>query len=265
MSLFGVIRDAITGNPMTVGSKGEAHVLIEDNVEQLVGGLITRSVTGIPQTLSTNAVIGDYTVTMTGGHGLVANDFIVIAEDDRLYQGLILSVATNVLTLDTPIDYAFPSSGTVVFEVVNDISTSDGSSTRVTYTIGTPDTVLKNVHYRGIRINISGSGSMDDGKFGDQTALTRGLVIRLVRDDGTAYNYVNAKTNGDLGLAFDNKVYSSGKGGGATNSVEFTWEAFDDNGSSIEIRAGDQIEVIVQDDLTGLGSMKIQAFGHIED
>ena len=196
MSLFGVIRDAL--NPlftMTVGSKGEAHVLVEDNVEQIVGGLITQTVTG-PLFMTVTPSIGDYTITMAASHGLLAGDFIVLAEDDRLYQGTILSVATNVLTLDTPIPYAFPFTGTVVFEVLNNMNV-DGSTTRQTFTIGTPDTVTKNIHYRGLRVVIVDGGAMDDGKFGSISALTRGVVFRLVRDNGDAFNFANVKTNGD--------------------------------------------------------------------
>ena len=246
---------------LEVDSKGSAHVLPQENTEQIVNGLVSQS-TGIPYALGAEAVIDSYTLTLAGGHPFIAGDFIVIAEDDRIYQGQVLSVATNVLTLDTPIDYAFPLVGSVAFEVSNDM-TVDGSVTRQVFKIGTPNTVLNDVHYRGIRINITDATTMDDGKFGGIAALTRGIIFRIVKDDGRRFNICNAKNNGDLGLFFDNKVYSDKGGGGGVYSVEFTWKTTADDGAVINIEAGDQIEVIIQDDLTGLVTFRIWAFGHL--
>jgi len=256
------LKDHESGFELAISPKGAGHVLLEDNTEQLVNGLLTQS-TGGPQFLGASVVIDSYEITLTGGHTFVAGDFMVVAEDDRLYQGEVLSVATNVCTMDTPFDYAFPQAGTVAFEVLNNMNV-DGSVTRQTFTIGTPTSVTKNVHFRGFRINIADSGSMDDGKFGSLAKLTRGVVFRLVKEDGTRFNFTNAKTNGDMGLAFDHKIYTA-KAGGGENSVEFTWQVSQDDGIVIEIEPGDEIEVIIQDDLSTLTSFKVWAFGHLED
>ena len=255
------VKDHSSDYELAISDKGAAHILIEDNTEQLVNGLLTQPIGG-PQFLGADVVIDGYDITLTGGHTFVAGDFMVVAEGDRLYQGEVLSVATNVVTMDTPFDYAFPQVGTVAIEVLNDLSV-DGSVTRKVFTIGTPTTVTKNVHFRGFRINIADAGSMDDGTFGSLAALTRGVVFRLVKNDGTRFNFTNVKTNGDLGLAFDNKIYTA-KAGGGENSVEFTWQIARDDGIVLEIEPGDEIEAIVQDDLSTLSSFKIWAYGHLE-
>jgi len=257
----GVIRDE-DGTPLHISDKHAAHVTVEDNTEDLVNGMLSQLV-GIPHTLGADAVIDSYDITLSAGHPFSNNDFIVLAEDDRIFQAQALNVAGNVLTLDSPMDYEYPSAGTFVGKVINDLSV-DGSTTRQVFSIGTPDTVTKNVHYRGLRINITDSQSMDDGKFGGTSALTRGIVFRIVRDDGRRYNITNIKSNGDFGITFDNKTYTDRGGGGGQYSVEFTWRIADDDGTVIEIQAGDRIEVIVQDDLRSLSSFRIWAFGHLE-
>jgi hypothetical protein len=235
--------------------------LIESDNE-IVNGRLTQAVGG-PQTLASDAVIDSYAVTMTGGHTFIAGDDIVIVENDRFYQGSVLSVATNVLTLDTPIDYAFPSSTSLVFEVISNMNV-DGSSTRQVFRIGTTGSVTKNIHLRGLRLYITDGVAMDDGKFGGISALTRGVVIQIVKADGRRFNVVNAKTNEDFGLAFDHKGYTD-KASGGEYSVEFTWSAYAECGTIINITPGDAIEITIQDDLTTLTSFKALAFGQLMD
>lgn len=254
------VKDHSSDYELAISDKGAAHILIEDNTEQIINGYLVQSSGGV-QFLGADAVIDSYEITMVGGHTFVAGDFIVVAGGERLYQGQVVSVATNVLTLDTPLDFAFLQASSVAFEVINDLGV-DGSVTRQTFKIDTTPDVTKNIHFRGLRVSIMGSGSMDDGKFGDLAALSRGLVFRLVKNDGTRFNYVNVKTNGDLGLAFDHKVYTS-KGAGGDNSVEFTWQIAQDDGVVMELEPGDAVEAIVQDDLSSL-DIKVWIFGHLE-
>ena len=249
------------GNKTLITYEGALYVSDRDKTSQLVGGIINQT-TGAQKTLAIPTVLNTYTVELDTGHGFIANENIFIAESDRFYQAEVLSVATDTLTLDTPLDFVFTTSAIVV-KVVEEMAV-DGSVTRQEFTIGTGATSTDKIHFTGMRINIMDGVSMDDGKFGGIAALTRGCIFRIKKADDTYFNIGNAKTNGDLGLLFDNKVYTA-KGAGGDNSVEFTWKVQQEDGAVIFIEPGDAFQVIVQDDLRALSSLRIRLFGHIED
>ena len=255
------IADSIDPTDIATVKDKSLHVTPQETTDQIVNGLLSQLV-GFPLGIAVEAVIDSYEITATPGHPFVASDFLVLAEDDRVFQAQVLSVLGDVLTLDSPVDYAFPVIGTFLGKVTHDLNVN-GSVTRQTFSIGTPNIVTKDVHYRGLRINITDGVAMDDSKFGGITALTRGVTFRLVKNDGRRFNVANVKTNGDLGLFFDNKQYDNRGSGGGQYSLEITWKIAQDDGTVINIEPGDSVEVIVQDDLTALTSFRVWAFGHL--
>jgi hypothetical protein len=103
---------------------------------------------------------------------------------------------------------------------------------------------------------------MDASTFGGLSALTRGIVLRVSRSDGTYVNYFNAKTNGELSLFIDNTDYTS-KAPSGSYSVSFKWKIRDEHGVVIRLSAGDKIQLLVQDNLTALTSFYGVVVGHI--
>ena len=102
---------------------------------------------------------------------------------------------------------------------------------------------------------------MDDAKFGNITALTRGLVFRIYNTfQKTIFNF---KSNQEIKQFCYDVNYSDNAPAGSTGlSARISFNGDDKHGVTLRIGTGEVIQWIVQDDLTGLDSMKISAQGH---
>ena len=78
-------------------------------------------------TLSANTNIDDKTITLNAPHYVEIGSSVCIKEDDRYYQGHAISIDGNIITLDTPLDYAYTTAAHVGRGTHN--LAVDGSST----------------------------------------------------------------------------------------------------------------------------------------
>ena len=104
---------------------------------------------------------------------------------------------------------------------------------------------------------------MDSGKFGGIAAITKGIVIR--RKNSVYFNTINAKTNGELDLKgfvvkYDPKAPSGVYGMTATK----TYNSQQGAGCAILVDGdkNEELQIIIQDNLTGLTSFRAIAIGH---
>ena len=101
-------------------------------------------------------------------------------------------------------------------------------------------------------------------KFGDLAKLTRGLAVR--RKDGNIVNYFNIKDNSEIaGIMYDwTPSIASNPGQGVDGFYSrLTFAGQDKIGVVVRLGAGEDLQFVVQDDLTGLLSLEIVAEGHI--
>ena len=98
----------------------------------------------------------------------------------------------------------------------------------------------------------------DLSKFGDIVGgITRGVQIRRV--DGTYQNIVNFKTNGDMNNIMYDLTIQAAKGSQQDGlTARFTMSAL---GAVVRIGEGEDLQIIIQDDLTSLGSFTMIAEG----
>ena len=107
---------------------------------------------------------------------------------------------------------------------------------------------------------------MDDGKFGDQSALAKGVIIRA--GDGFSKNIMNAKTNGEFTERAFDRDYSAFPPISKTSVIiRRTFGGSEKNGVVLRISAdtGDGVKCIVQDDLTSVDLFRITVQGHVTD
>ena len=213
------------------------------------------------------AVKDSYTIDVVSVSGFLAGQHIRILDTslDRFYFGSILAINGTTITLDTPLDFAYTVGSQVIVATTN--MNVNGSVTPVTFKhrLGSPST-NKATHITRIIFTCTTNGSIDLLGFGDLATLIRGLVIRRV--NGEIFNVLNVKSNADLSnTAYDFNVYE------ATNPSQgvdgfvcrLTFAGQNKLGVALRLEVGENLEVIVQDDLTGLVSLKIIAEGHIVD
>lgn len=108
------------------------------------------------------------------------------------------------------------------------------------------------------------NADMDDTKFGGITALTRGIVLRKKKSDNTYLNFFNVKDNGSLGDLSVKKEYASKAGSGLYGLTAcICWAGQENHGVVNRLEMNESIELLIQDDLTGLASFKATVHGHL--
>jgi hypothetical protein len=233
-------------------------VKIQDQTTAIVDYFLCRDL--LTLTLSTDAVIDEYTITVTDATGVVVGTYVCLQEGERAFQAKILSIATNTLTLDTPLDFSFTTAASVANR--NPQLNIDGSST-VQIASLFPIAGAKWDITR-IIMSMTHAAAADDGKFGGISALTSGIVIR--KSDGIHHTIFNAKTNGDLReRMFDVTFSDKAPAGQYGTSGRRSFSGQDKNGVVIRLDGdlNEKLEVLIQDDLEGLTSFRIVAQGHV--
>jgi len=105
---------------------------------------------------------------------------------------------------------------------------------------------------------------MDDAKFGGITALSKGIVVRV--KDGYMKNIFYARSNNDLREQTFDVVYADKAPAGQYGlGCRRTFNGQEKNGVTIRLdgSSNDQLQIYLQDNLTGLTKMSIIAQGHV--
>jgi len=215
-----------------------------------------------PTTLSTDAITGEYTITVTSTTGFVDDSVIILASGENFYVGRQLgAVVGNVVTLDTPLDFNY-TSGSIAF-AANYHMNVDGSTTPQIFQIGSiGKAVDMELDITRIMGYFQDGTVMDDSKFGGIPALTNGVVLR--RNNGVMTNFWNAKSNGELSLMTYDFAYSDKAPAGSYGArFRNTYAGQGKHGVTIRLEPGDTLEVIIHDDLTDLEDFIMMAQGHV--
>lgn len=216
-------------------------------------------------TLTVETAIDDMTITVASATGFSAGKYVGIFSftTGRFYQGRVLSVSDLVITMDTPLDSIFPVDS-VVGVGIDDMSV-DGSTTTQIFSVRGADPGI-NVYLDITRLIFEcfTETAVTLAKFGDITALTKGIVLRI--NNGVTYNVFNVKSNGGLaGIMFDLNPYTSFGLGQNGFIARLTFSGQSEMGSVIRIGPGEELQLLIQDDLSDLQRFRIAVEGHIVD
>ena len=224
-------------------------------------------------TLATSLVIPTpdtfvYDIEVTDPTGIVIGSHIILFSTVllRFTTFTVLGVAGSIITLDSPIDVAYPA-GTLIDVAITDMSV-DGSVTPQVFGLrGTgviPGVEIK-VDITRIIITCLTTAAVDLSKFGDIVGgVLRGLILRF--RNGDVFNIFNVKTNGDLAgitldwVPFDAQNLQQGQHGFV---CRLTFNGDDKLGIVQRLAAGEDIELIIQDNLLTIISLIVYGEGHI--
>jgi hypothetical protein len=228
------------------------------------GDIFFSKVVGVTSTIAVEGTIDTHDFTASVGHGIEPLDQLVIFDDvaDRLYIGCVIlgGVSGDVITMDTPFNYTYPA-GAFVVRSTRDMKVSGTLASPQIFEVQAPIDV--NLHVASINISMFTNNSANLDLFGDQVALTNGLVLRLVNHVNV--NYFNVKTNGALAhIAKD--VYQLGGAQGWSSEgmgLNIQYAGDSGHGAVIKLAKGDKLQLLIQDDLTttagGGGMVEFQA------
>lgn len=215
-------------------------------------------------TTTTLSAVGDYIINVNSATGLALGQYMTIynADSNRVYFGTVLAINVLAITLDTPLDFSFPIGSFVSSGIAN--MNVNGSVTPVIFGIRNPtgtDIALKYDIHRLIFTCLANT-TVDLSKFGDIIGgLTKGIVVRRV--DGTYQNIFNAKTNAEMkNLMFDFEIQQVQGGQQDGFTCRITFNGKDKMGSVIRLGEQEDLQIIIQDDLSTLVSFTMISQGN---
>lgn len=220
--------------------------------------------TAVASTVATAADALDYDLIIADATGFNAGDTVQInGETSLAIFAEIISIATNTLTLDRPLDRAVAIGESVT--VVESNMVYDGSTTVRVYSITPPAGFV--FHITRIIFYLTHGSAGDLGLFGNIAALTRGVVVRG-KVGGQYGTFTNWKTNADMKKDMFDVEFNTRSGGGGTHGTSGRG-SFNKIGVAVRLDgdAGDELQVVIQDNLTvggDLVSFEMNAQGHIE-
>jgi len=182
----------------------------------------------------------------------------------NFYFGEILSIVGNTINLDTPLNYNFSKNSNVTCNIRN--MNVNGETTTQIFSITAPNKATnKSIDITRIIIKIITETTPDFNKFGDIVGgITKGIVLRQKNEE--YYNIFNVKTNGDfVNLAYDYSTFdaSNPAQGVYGIGVRLTFAGQEKHGVAIRLNPEDELQLLIQDDLTSLTNFRIVAEGHI--
>lgn len=240
-----------------------ADVAIQDQTTPVID--LYAFIEGGTFALAAAVAIDDTQFTAVDVTGMQIGAIVCFQELSFFMQAIILNIIGNLVIIDTPFDYPFTTSGGCSYGSKN--LAVDGSVTPIIARVG-PGNLSDNVEWDIVRalFSITDQTAMDDAKFGGIPALAKGIVLRT--KNGITKNIFNVKTNGQFRLRnFDAEYTDRAPAGFFGFSSRRTFGGQDKNGVVLRLKAGtnDQIQIIIQDNLTALDSFEVMIQGHQVD
>lgn len=237
-------------------------VAIQDQFTPILSSYFLKSISNFTISVDTTASTVDtlvYDFEATAGHGITIGDEILLLDivGDLSFFATVLNVSVNTITIDRPIDNEFPAA-TALGRIVTSEMAVDGSVTPQIFTVRSgaiADDITRSL------LTMLDTNAMDDSKFGGQGALTRGLLLRVF--NGSHRTVFNFKSNQDIKqFSYDVNYSSKSAAGQHGLSSRITFAGPEKHGVTIRLVGVDVAQWIVQDDLTGLLSLKTSVGGH---
>lgn len=217
---------------------------------------------GIPTTNTVATSINSNQITVANPASFIVGTYLgtFSGTGARFYFGTVLAVAGNLLTLDTPFDYAFPI-GSNVLPFTRDMNVVGSPGAPQYFEIQGPGSLGLQIDVTRFMLSITTSSAGLITEFGNIPALTNGLVLRRV--DSVYRNVWNIKSNLEFGLhAYDIQPFSALGPGGDGLICRYTFAGQDKHGVAIRLSQGESLQLVIQDSLAGLTGMRCLAEGH---
>jgi hypothetical protein len=252
-----------------VGSDGDPYIPVQDvNIQDQTSKVKIQPFKNITNTttLSIEAVPDEITITVASpaGFEIGKNLSIYCLGADTCYNATITNVAGNVVTLDTPLDFPYSVADATIAVGSIDLNI-DGSSTSQIYSVRDGDPgIISAYDITRLMLTMETTLLPEFPMWGDIAAgLTNGLVLRKVYGDGTYQNIGNVKSNSELAnFCYDMEIIEAAKFGINGVRARVTFAGQEKMGVTIRLNEGEDLQIIVQDNLSTLLNFRVTAQGH---
>ena len=250
---------AIT-KPIETSARGGTGlpVFIQDQTTGLLDLHFVQLIT--PLTLAADTVVNSNSITVQAGHGLTTGDAgthiaIFDVASATFTSTELVSVAGDVFLLDSPMPRIFAVGAATVGAFLKNMNV-DGSITPQVFSVTARENISGDIV--ALVMEFRDTVPMDFDTFGGLPSLTNGVVLRVNNGDGTYRNLYNFKNNGDIILMSLSHDFIQNNGGGVRGfNARVTFGGQENHGVIIRLdwALSEALELVVQDDLTGLTSM----------
>ncbi|MCK5132056.1 MAG: hypothetical protein KAR40_07900 [Candidatus Sabulitectum sp.] len=256
--------DKNTGVSLKLEADGSTPVVLQDQTSPIL--IVPFHNTAATTTLTVATAKDDYVINVTSVTGFVVGQYLTIYNiaGNRFYQARIMSIASLAVTVDTPLDFEY--------QILDEVSVGgtdlnvDGSVTPQIFNLRLPEPGLSIIgDITRVMLIMETVGPPGWNEFGDIAipAGFRGIVFRKV--DGAYMNIGQAvKTNSELAaMMFDFDPIDQAKFSVYGIKGRLTFAGQSKIGVTIRLAVGEDLQVIIQDDLTSLDRFSILAEGHV--
>lgn len=252
-----------TGNGVILEDNGSVPVTLQDQTTRSFNYpflLVEKD----DVVCTSGTTVGEREATFSTSHGIDAGDIVAMfTTDGHFYYGTALSVVTDTVTFDALFDHNF-SSGTTCAVGTRNMNV-DGSSTPKFFKACIGYDVsgcTKQFDIVQLSLSITDQTDMDDAKFGGLSALTRGVMFRVLNGHYSNEWSIPLKTNGDMARVLTVINYSDKAPSGYYGLTgRLVYGGQDNYGVVRRIGNGVYAEIVIQDDLTGLDTFFVNAVG----
>jgi len=259
---FGFIHDP--AGKFTLDPDGSLRVRQQDPTTPIV--IVPLHQKQGETTLAADAIIDTYTVELTDATGFIDGNLVALSDivNSQVYFGKQIGAPVgNVITVDRPFDFTFVA-GLIITRNRTNMNIDGSAGTEVFGLRQGLDPGL-NLTADVVRILMTMyTGTTPTlGDFGDISGgITTGVTFR--KRDGNRVNVFNIKDNGELaGICYDLQFLSAIGGGqdGLTSRLTFGGES--KMGAVIRVAPDEDVELLVNDDLTSLEKFELIIEGSI--
>ena len=261
-----VILTDVDGRSVELEENGSVPVTLQDPTTPIIIAEFRKEIAP-PTTLTADVALNSNVIQVTSAAGMQVGYTLLFRNPlaNRYGFAKIITINALTITLDSPADYAWPAASTTIGTSITNMAVN-GNVTPQTFSIraGSSPQIATTADITRMIFSATCTSAVDLSLFGNLPALLKGIVIR--HSNGIEQNLFNIKKNLDLAtLAYDFSVYS------ATNPAQglygftcrLTFAGQNKMGVVIRVAPDEDLECIIQDDLTGLTSFNIVAEGHV--
>lgn len=232
---------------------------IQDQTSDIVDVFFCNTLNTV--TLAWTVIIDTNTATLLPWHWFVVWNMFCLKEWTRFFQAQIINVATNIITIDRPFDFAFTTNA-ITTRTSKEMNV-DWSVTPVIFKV-TP--VWTNMKFDICKLifHIEDNVAMDDSKFWWITELTKWIVLR--KKDWVYKSIFNSKSNWDFAHHCSDIQYADHAPSGEywfRAIKRFAWPENHWVVIRLDPALNDELQVIIQDNLIWLTEFHCIALWHV--
>jgi hypothetical protein len=245
--------------------RGSVPVSIQDQTSPAI--LVYVQQEKVVTTLAANATENTNSITVTSTTGIIIDQGIVLfnVAAGKVFTGEVIGIVGNVLELDTPLNFSFRQGDTI--KTASFEMNVDGSVTPQYFGLRGADPGFPlEIDINRIHFECLASNAVTLSSFGDIAGgLEKGLVLRKL--DGEIINIFNVKTNQQIqtlcGVDFIPWSAINPVQGQNGFAAQFTLNGQANIGVTERVSIGEDLQFVIQDDLSDLLLFRIMVQGHI--